>query len=174
MDSLLPRQAGGTASSNGGRWVLSRSQRPEGEEEDEMAGWHHRLDGHESEWTPGVGDGQGGLACCDSWGRKELDTTERLNWTELTDSTGNITAENVRRSSLSFSHFHRLEEGGSCCFYSWVSPTLCSFCLFFYSCVVTLVLQCAFMYGGNMKIQPIQISLADSRFIRRMKIRGRA
>ena len=49
--------------------------------EDEMAGWHHQLDGHESKWTPGVGDGQGGLACCDSWGRKELDMTERLNWT---------------------------------------------------------------------------------------------
>ena len=48
-----------------------------------MAGWHHRLDGHESEWTPGVGNGQGGLVCCDSWGRKESDTTERLNWTEL-------------------------------------------------------------------------------------------
>ena len=44
--------------------------------EDEMAGWHHRLDGRESEWTPGVGDGQGGLACCDSWGHKESDTTE--------------------------------------------------------------------------------------------------
>ena len=51
--------------------------------EDEMAGWHHRLDGHEFEWTPGVGDGQGGLVCCDSWGRKESDTTERLYWTEL-------------------------------------------------------------------------------------------
>ena len=51
--------------------------------QDEMAGWHHQLDGRESEWTLGVGDGQGGLACCDSWGRKELDTTERLNWTEL-------------------------------------------------------------------------------------------
>ena len=51
--------------------------------EDEMAGWHHRLDGHESEWTPGVGDGQGGLAWCDSWGRKESDMTEQLNWTEL-------------------------------------------------------------------------------------------
>ena len=50
--------------------------------QDEMAGWHHWLDGHESEWTPGVGDGQGGLACCDSWGRKESDTTERLNWTK--------------------------------------------------------------------------------------------
>ena len=48
--------------------------------EDEMAGWHHWLDGHESEWTPGVGDGQGGLACCNSWGRKESDMTERLIW----------------------------------------------------------------------------------------------
>ena len=51
--------------------------------EDEMAGWHHSLDGRESEWTPGVGDGQGGLACCGSLGRKESDTTEQLNWTEL-------------------------------------------------------------------------------------------
>ena len=51
--------------------------------EDEMAGWHHRLDGHEFGWTPGVGDGQGGLACCDSWSRKELDMTESLNWIEL-------------------------------------------------------------------------------------------
>ena len=51
--------------------------------EDGMAGWHHGLDGHESEWTPGDGDGQGGLVCCDSWGRKESDTTERLNWTGL-------------------------------------------------------------------------------------------
>ena len=48
-----------------------------------MARWHHWPNGRESEWTPGVGDGQGGLACCDSWGRKESDTTERLNWTEL-------------------------------------------------------------------------------------------
>ena len=50
-----------------------------------MAGWHHWLDGLESEWTPGVGDGQGGLACCDSWGRKELDMTERLNWSVWTE-----------------------------------------------------------------------------------------
>ena len=49
----------------------------------QMAGWHHWLDGCESQWTLGVGDGQGGLACCDSWGRKELDTTERLMWSDL-------------------------------------------------------------------------------------------
>ena len=58
-------------------------QEEKGATEDEMAGWHHRLDGHGFGWTLGVGDGQGGLACCSSWGRKELDTTERLNWTEL-------------------------------------------------------------------------------------------
>ena len=58
-------------------------QEEKGTTEDEMAGWHHRLDGHESEWTPGVGDGQGGMVCCDSWGRKESDMAERLNWTEL-------------------------------------------------------------------------------------------
>ena len=48
-----------------------------------MAGWHHWLDGHEFEWTLGVGDGQGGLVCYDSWGRKESDTTEQLNWTNM-------------------------------------------------------------------------------------------
>ena len=58
-------------------------QEEKGMTEDEMAGWHHLLDGHEFEWTPGVGDGQGGLACCDLWGCKESDTTEWLNWTEL-------------------------------------------------------------------------------------------
>ena len=58
-------------------------QEEKGTTEDEMAGRHHRLDGRESEWTPGVGDGQWGLACCNSWGRKESDTTEQLNWTEL-------------------------------------------------------------------------------------------
>ena len=57
-------------------------QEEKGTTEDDMAGWHHWLDGHESQWTPGVGDGQGGLACCDSWGRKESDTTERLIWSE--------------------------------------------------------------------------------------------
>ena len=57
-------------------------QEEKGMPEYEMAGWHHWLDGRESEWTPGVGDGQGGLVCCYSWDRRESDTTERLNWTE--------------------------------------------------------------------------------------------
>ena len=55
-------------------------QEEKGTTEDEVAGWHHWLDGCEFEWTPGAGDGQGGLACCNSWGRKESDMTERLNW----------------------------------------------------------------------------------------------
>ena len=50
---------------------------------DEMIGWYHRLNGHGFGWTLGVGDRQGGLVCCNSWGSKESDTTERLNWTEL-------------------------------------------------------------------------------------------
>ena len=58
-------------------------QEEKGTTEDEMAGWHHQLDAHGFGWTPGVGDGQGGLACCSSWSHKESDTTEQLNWTEL-------------------------------------------------------------------------------------------
>ena len=58
-------------------------QEEKGTTEDEMAGWHYWLDGHESGWTPEVGDGQGGLVCCDSWGCKKSDTTEQLNWTEV-------------------------------------------------------------------------------------------
>ena len=73
------------------RWLIGkdpdagrdRGQEEKGTTEDEMAGWHHRLKGHESGWTPGVGDGQGGLACRDSWSHKESDMTEWLNWTEL-------------------------------------------------------------------------------------------
>ena len=53
-----------------------------GTTEDEMVRWHHRLNGHEFEWTPGVGDGQGGLLCCSPWGCKESDMTEQLNWNE--------------------------------------------------------------------------------------------
>ena len=58
-------------------------QEEKGTTEDEMARRHHWLDGHEFEWAPGVGDGQGGLSSCNSWGRKESDMTEWLNWTEL-------------------------------------------------------------------------------------------
>ena len=69
---------------DGGRdWA----QEEKGMTEDEMAGWHHRLNGHEFEWSPGVGDGQGGLACCDSWRCKESYMTEPLNWTELNQTT---------------------------------------------------------------------------------------
>jgi len=76
---------------HGKSWLIGKDsdagrdwgQEKKGMTEDEMAGWHHWLDGREFEWTPGVGDGQGGLACCNSRGHKESDTTERLNWTEL-------------------------------------------------------------------------------------------
>ena len=64
-------------------WLIAKDWCWEGlGTEDEMTGWHHWLNGHESEWTPGDGDGQGGLAWCDSWGRKESDTTEQLHWTD--------------------------------------------------------------------------------------------
>ena len=76
-------------SPHGKSWLIGKDsdagrdwrQEEKGMTENEMAGWHHRLNGRQSEWTPGVGDGQGGLACCDSWGRKESDMTEWLNWT---------------------------------------------------------------------------------------------
>ena len=68
-------------------------QEEKGMTEDEMAGLHHLLDTHEFGWTPGVGDGQGGLACCNSRGHKESDMTEQLNWTET-----------LFRSYLHYSH----------------------------------------------------------------------
>ena len=58
-------------------------QEEKGTTEDEMVEWHHWLNGHGFGWTLGVGDGQGGLACCSLWGCKKLDMTEWLNWTEL-------------------------------------------------------------------------------------------
>ena len=54
-------------------------QEEKGTTEDEMAGWHHQLNGHEFEQAPGVGDGQGSLVCCSPWGSKESDSTEQLN-----------------------------------------------------------------------------------------------
>ena len=61
--------------------VFNWRQEEKGTTEDEMVGWHHRLDGHEFEQAVGVGDGQGSLVCCSPWGCKEMDTTEQLNWT---------------------------------------------------------------------------------------------
>jgi len=71
-------------------------QEEKGTTEDEMAGCHHWLDGGESGWTPGVGDGQGGLACCDSWGRQESDRTERLIWSDLIISKMHSKFRNVK------------------------------------------------------------------------------
>ena len=68
--------------------------------EDEMAGWHHQLYGQEFGWTPVVGDGQGGLACCNSWGRKESDTTKRLNWTEGVKNNLSINSDDILRIGL--------------------------------------------------------------------------
>ena len=85
-------------------------QEEKGTIEGEMAGWHHWLDGRESEWTPGVGDGQGGLACCNSWGRKESDMTERLNWTELNQLNASSTSLGKTVKNVS-SHCHMSSEG---------------------------------------------------------------
>ena len=76
---------------NGKSWLIWKDpdvgkdwrQEEKGTTEHEMVSWHHQLNEHGLGWTPGVGDGQRGLACCGSWGHKESDTTERLNWTEL-------------------------------------------------------------------------------------------
>ena len=74
------------------KWLIGKDldagkdwmQEDKGTTEDEMVGWHHQFDGHEFDLALGVGDGQGSLVCCSPWGHKELDTTEWLNWTELT------------------------------------------------------------------------------------------
>ena len=78
---------------DGKKWLIGKDpdagknwkQEEKGITEDEMIGWHHQLDEHEFEQALGGGDGQGNLACCIPWGHKELDTTERLNWTELSE-----------------------------------------------------------------------------------------
>ena len=86
---------------HGKRWLIGKDsdagrnwgQEEKGMTEDEMVGWRHQLNGHEFEWTPGVGDGQGGLACSNLWGFKESDTTERLDWTELNWQESNTTSK---------------------------------------------------------------------------------
>ena len=83
---------------DGKSWLIGKDpdagkdwgQEETGMTEDEKGGWHHRLDGHGFGCTSGVGDGQGGLACCSSWGHRELDTTEWLNWSELNWCTGGV------------------------------------------------------------------------------------
>jgi len=73
-------------------------QEEKGTTEDEMVGWHHRLNGHELGWAPGIGDGQGGLVCYSPWGRKELDMTKRLNWIcQKLRSVFNVDSYNLRR-----------------------------------------------------------------------------
>ena len=80
-------------------------QEEKGMTEDEMVGWHHWLNWHGFGWTPGVGDGQGGLACCGSWGHKESDTIERLNWTELRWE-GGVKRENIILEQWDYSVWH--------------------------------------------------------------------
>ena len=80
-------------------------QEEKGTTEDEMVGWHHWHSGHGFGWTPGVGDGQGGLACCCSWGHKESDTTEWLNWTELNWTELPVRKELRLQSQDSYSFF---------------------------------------------------------------------
>ena len=82
-------------------------QEEKGKTEDEMAGWHDRFDGRGFRWTLGVGDGQRGLVCCDSWGRKESDTTERLNWTEL------LFRVNIKRCTADCRNRGRTTEGAA-------------------------------------------------------------
>ena len=71
--------------------------------EDEMVGWHHWLNGHGFGWTPGVGDGQGGLACCSPWGHKKSDTTEPLNWTDDGGGEGGAATDSEVSSLTDFS-----------------------------------------------------------------------
>ena len=78
-------------------------QEEKGTTEDEMVEWHHQLNGHGFGWTLGVGDGQGSLVCCGSWGHNESDTTERLNWTELNWETNTHTHVKWKRLQMTLS-----------------------------------------------------------------------
>ena len=83
-------------------------QEEKGTTEGEMAGWHHWLDGREFEWTLGVGDGRGGLVCCDSWGRKESNMTEWLNWTDISFTSNFLTWKEVECFPIQiFLHLYR-------------------------------------------------------------------
>ena len=90
-------------------------QEEKGTTEDEVVGWHHQFNGHEFEQASGVGDGQGGLVCCSPWGRKELDRTEQLNWTEDIDADienslwtqwGKVKEGWIEKVTLKYTHYH--------------------------------------------------------------------
>ena len=109
----------GKYSDSGRDW----GQEEKGMTEDEMAGWHHRLSGHEFEWTPGIGDGQGGLACCDSWVAKSR--TWLSNWTEL-----NWTGRRIKKPFVMYISLGRTKNLLRGC--SVVSCILLLFCFFFF------------------------------------------
>ena len=117
-------------------WLLGKDfdagrnwgQQEKGMTEDDMAGWHHWLDGREFEWTPGDGDGQGGLACCDLWGHKELDLTDQLNWlTELMSTQGleswDVTWPYVQSPSRPSKKTRALFQNENC--YHWLRLLFC-------------------------------------------------
>ena len=116
-----------------------------------MAGWHHWLNGRDSQWTPGVGDGQGGLACCNSWGRKESDTTEQLKWTELMMSR----EKDIKRLFISI--IHGLKPGKSVRRYI---HGICSFCLLRLLCVNIIFNLQSYFYS----LQPFdEVNIITSR-----------
>ena len=96
-------------------------QEEKGTTEDEIAGWHHWVDGRESGWTLGVGDGQGGLVCCDSWGRKESDRTEILNWTVTILSGGSSFKRTYIKQKIIQSHWKQSKQKSYLCLRS-VAP----------------------------------------------------
>ena len=99
------------------RWDWGQEEK--GTTEDEMIGWHHQLDAHEFVWTPGVGNGQGGLACCDSWGCKESDMLSdwtELNWT-LASSLPKL-LEKISVKSYKKKRFTNLKSFNVRCFYN--------------------------------------------------------
>ena len=103
-------------------------QEEKGMTEDEMAGWHHRLDGHEFGWTPGFGVGQGGLVCCDSWGCKESDANERLIWAELNMSWSSL----IHSSDISnlFFKAHSMKFSFQILKFSIIIHLFCNFLIF--------------------------------------------
>ena len=107
-------------------------QEEKGTTEDEMVGWHHRLDGHEFEWTLGVGDG--GLACCDSWGRKESDMTELLNWTECS-------------VVCNYLFIHSPDDGYLSCFQIFAVIALCCFIYIHFFSYISAVNTLKSLYG---------------------------